>query len=167
MNSSTLYFLVFICFGFAMSSCVVAPEFPDEPVITFQGVSRTMMDQGALNQDSIVVFFSFTDGDGDLGIPSDERQSDNFDLFVIDKRTDNVQDKFHLPYVPPKGASNGISGNGRIVLFSTCCIYEDDMPPPCSPSDTPQPIEYEIYVVDRSGKESNRIETGILTLNCI
>ena len=167
MSSPTLNLLFALCIGLIFQACVTAPDFPDEPVLTFAGVSRTMMDQGALNQDSIVVFFTFTDGDGDLGIPPEERTGQSFDLLVVDTRTNNIQDKFFLPYVPPKGATNGISGNGRVVLFSTCCIY-DDGTPPCSipPEFTTQDIEYEIYVIDRSGNESNRISTGPITLVC-
>lgn len=168
MRCPSLYFLCTATLLILISSCVTAPDFPDEPVITFTGLSRTMMDQGALNQDSIVIFFSFTDGDGDLGIPEEERSSNNFDLFVIDTRTGNIQDKFALPYVPPKGASNGISGNARVVVFSTCCIYEDGSST-CEPNEEEptDSIVYEIYVIDRSGNESNRILTSPITINCI
>ena len=150
------------------SSCIQPPDLPDEPVITFTGMSRNFMDQGALNQDSIVVFFDFTDGDGDIGFKPSDRRLDNFDMIIIDKRTDNVQDRFFLPHVPPKGAGNGIVGSARVVVFGTCCIY-DDGSASCEPNENQltDSVEFEIYIRDRAGNESNRITTPTITLNCI
>lgn len=149
-------------------SCIQPPDLPDEPVITYTGMSGTTMDQGALNQDSIVIFFEFTDGDGDIGTDPSSRTVEDFDLFLVDTRTGNIQDRYFLPHVPPKGASNGIIGNARVVLLSTCCIYEDGsaacQPNPNQLTDT---VVYEIYIMDRAGNESNRILTEEITLNCI
>ncbi len=119
------------------------------------------MFQGALNQDSMRIFFSFTDGDGDLGNALDDRTEENRDLFVIDTRSDQVLDRFHMPYVPPKGAANGIQGTGEIVLFTTCCN------PGCQPEPgVTDEVVFEIYVIDRAGNESNRIQTDPVTLIC-
>jgi len=116
---------------------------------------------GALNQDSLLVYFSFTDGDGDLGFPQAERTENNRDLFVIDTRTDNILDQFHIPYIPPKGASNGIQGTAQIVLFTTCCSSG------CDPNQgITDEVIFEIYVKDRSGNQSESIFTSPITLIC-
>lgn len=167
MKSFSFLLLTVCAFILVLHSCIQAPDFPDEPVIEFMGMSSQSMSQGALNQDSIKVFFSFTDGDGDLGIPLSERKPGNFDLFVIDTRTNNLQDKFYLPYVPPKGATNGISGTAEVVLYNTCCIYQDGSST-CEPNEAEptNELQYEIYIKDRSGNESNRILTSTINLVC-
>lgn len=148
-------------FSLCLFGCISPPEFPDEPVITFTGLSKSAMNQGALKQDSVIIFFNFTDGDGDLGLPQPERTEENRDMFVIDTRTGNVLSTYHIPYIPPKGASNGIQGNGEIKLFTTCCN------PGCDPEPgESDEVVFEIYVVDRSGKESNRISTSPIDLIC-
>ncbi len=147
-------------------SCTKPPDYPIEPVITFERLSRQSMIQGSLNNDSIIVTISFTDGDGDLG--SDET---GFDIYVKDTRLDLAPPtEFKLPKVPEQGAGNGISGEISILVFTTCCIFPDaSNPPPACSSSTEFPSEsvsYEIYIKDRAGHESNRIITDPVTLLC-
>ena len=61
------------------------------PFIKFLNTNKKIMKQGDLNQDSLWLSFSFEDGDGDLGFGS---SSGNQDIFLIDKRTDQLQDAF-------------------------------------------------------------------------
>ena len=52
--------------------------------------------------------------------------------------------RFRIPYVPEQGAGNGISGDIRLLLFTTCC----NVLPPCEASTT-KPIDtlvYEIFI---------------------
>lgn len=152
--------LVFILFY----SCTDAPDFPDEPQIEFISISKSELQQDDLNTDSLSIFLSFTDGDGDIG---SEQNSSEQNIFLIDTRTGFTQDKFKIPFVPPQGTGNGISGTMEILAFTTCCIYPDRTPP-CTPStkfpkDT---LQYEIYIVDRAGNESNHVFTGDIILNC-
>ncbi len=167
MKCISLLFLISIFIFTCSLSCIQPPDLPDEPVITFTGVSKNTIDQGSLNQDSLVVFFNFTDGDGDIGVEPSMRRVDNFDLFVFDTRTGNLQDRFFMPHVPPKGAGNGITGSARVVLFGTCCIYEDGTADCEANEDEPtDTIVYEIFIIDRAGNESNRIQTTPITINC-
>ena len=157
------YFLFFAL----LSGCISPPDFPDEPVITYSGISKTAIDQGSLNQDEFSIYFSFTDGDGDIGLPFSERTEANKDMVVIDTRTGDIQDRFHMPFVPPKGTNNGIQGSGEILIFTTCCLYEDQEPCSKGISKFVDEIIYEVYVIDRSGNESNHIFTDPITLRCI
>lgn len=71
------------------------------------------MKQGDLNQDSLWLSFSFEDGDGDLGFGS---SSGNQDIFLIDKRTDQLQDAFKIPDLPDAGENQSVVMH--LFLFS-------------------------------------------------
>lgn len=121
------------------------------------------MTQGFGPEDSLVMTFSFTDGDGDLG-----SMDDSLDVFVTDTRLDAAPLTYKLPFVPLQGTGNGISGDIAITLPTTCCIFPNNVPPPCNtletfPFDT---LVYEVYIKDRAGNESNRILSDGIILNC-
>lgn len=158
------YYLLIVSFLFCLpQACVIAPDYPLEPVLTYSGISKNTIVQGVSNTDSLYISVDFTDGDGDLGTEDENI----FNIFLIDKRTDNLQDKFITPYVPPAGASNGISGEMKILVYTTCCFFPDNIPPcenpPQYPTDT---IEYELYILDRAGNESNHIITEPIIIYC-
>lgn len=144
-----------------IGACTNPPDFPIEPEIEFAGLSTNELRQSAFNEDSVFVFIDFTDGDGDLG------SEDSLNIFVTDLRDNNPFAKFRIPYIDPAGANNGISGQIMLKMFSTCCIYPNGQPP-CTPStefptDT---VQYEFYIVDRKGHESNRIQSPPILLHC-
>ena len=157
-------FQIFIfCLFLSSVGCVIAPDYPDEPVLTYNGISKNTIVQGVSNTDSFYISANFTDGDGDLG----NEDENKFNLFLIDKRTGNLQDKFITPYVPPAGASNGISGEISLLVYTTCCFFPDNIPPCESPPQYPtDTISYELYIVDRAGNESNHIITEPIIIYC-
>lgn len=147
-----------------LSSCVNPPDFPEEPVLTFESLSKSEMLQGDFNEDSLFVLLSFTDGDGDIGRPTTDSTRD---IVVFDNRTGKVQERFKMPEVPEDGTGNGIEGEITIRLFNTCCLFPGTFPP-CSkvaqyPFDT---ITYDIYISDRAGHQSNTVTTTAVILRC-
>ena len=156
--------LLFSIIATAFITCVSPPDYPIEPQIEFKSLSKSKMRQGQLgNEDSLFLAFTFTDGDGDIG-SSGKNSNDSVNIFFIDKRNNQPSERFRIPYVPEQGAGNGISGEVRVLLFTTCC----NVLPPCEPSTT-KPIDtlvYEIYIKDRAGHESNRIKTAPIFLEC-
>jgi hypothetical protein len=145
-------------------ACSKPPQYPDEPVIEFINLSKDTLSQSDLNTDSLFVRISYTDGDGDLGF-SDKDTSQS--IFIIDTRSGFIQDRFKIPQIPDQGTANGIFGEMRILLFTTCCIFPQGIPPCSSPRQFPtDTVVYEIYIVDRAGNESNRIQTTPITLLC-
>ena len=156
MNWKLLVVVVFIV-GFA--TCISPPDYPIEPQILYKALSKTTMRQGQLGtEDSLYMYLTFTDGDGDLG------DKDSLNVFLTDKRNNQTADRFRIPYVPVEGAKNGISGELRILLFTTCC----NVLPPCEPSKT-KPIDtliYDVYIKDRAGHKSNVIQTAPIFLQC-
>ncbi len=147
----------------AFAACINPPDYPIQPEIKFLGLSKNTMRQGELGiEDFLYLSFSYTDGDGDLGGLGPGKDSIN--IFLTDKRTNQLSERFQIPYVPEQGAGNGISGDIRLLLLTTCC----NVLPHCKPSTT-KPIDtliYEIYIKDRAGHESNKILTAPIYLQC-
>ena len=160
MQIKILLFSVLVA---AFAACISPPDYPIQPEIKFIGLSKNVMRQGLLGiEDSLFLSFSFTDGDGDLG--SLGQGKDSVNIFLTDKRTNQPSERFRIPYVPEQGAGNGISGDIRLLLFTTCC----NVLPPCEASTT-KPIDtliYEISIKDRAGHESNKILTAPIYLQC-
>ena len=160
MSPRQYIYLLLICLG--ASSCIKAPEYPIEPVLTMEGISSDTMRQGNLNNDSIIVFISLTDGDGDIG-------SDNggFDVVVTDLRDNFVAYQYRLPKVDPTGANNGISGDLFLTVYTTCCVYTNGQPPCTVSNEFPMDeIQYNIHILDQAGNQSNTVTTPKITLIC-
>jgi hypothetical protein len=153
------YKLILLCFAFG--SCIDPPDYPVEPEIEYLGLSKVQMVQDEFNTDSTFIFFSFTDGDGDLG------SDDSLNVFLIDTRDNFIANRYRLPYFPEEGANNGVSGEVTLKIFTTCCIYPTGQAP-CTPSDQfPfDTVSYRIYIKDRAGHKSNEIVTEPILIEC-
>ncbi len=164
--------VIWILFLLSMQSCVEPPRYPNEPAIELVAVSEDTIRQ---LQDSLYIEFSFTDGDGDLGF--EDYSTDDcelcdsscyshptFSLFVLDNRYINIVNgdtirclkTFNVPYVPPKGATDAISGSVTVLLTNEFCL----------PGKVIDTVNYSIVIKDRAGNFSNRIETGNIILLC-
>ncbi len=67
--------LVFVFCGALVSSCFDPPEYPDSPEISFKSVSFVKggtQSNGIKAADTIVLMLNFKDGDGDVGVSSEE-----------------------------------------------------------------------------------------------
>src|SRR5690242_16348404 len=66
--------IVVFC-GIVVSSCFDPPEYPDTPDISFKSltfVKGGLQANGNKAADTIVLILNFKDGDGDVGVSSDE-----------------------------------------------------------------------------------------------
>jgi hypothetical protein len=156
-------YLLFALIILTFYTCVKPPDYSIEPKIEFIGLSKNTMRQGEFGrEDSLYLFFSFTDGDGDLGGVGKDK--DSLNISIIDKRTNQLSERFRIPQIPEQGAGNGISGEIRVLLYTTCC----NVLPSCSPS-TKKPIDtlsYDIFIKDRAGNKSNVVQTSPILLQC-
>lgn len=151
---------------FGLYCCQTPPDYPDEPVIEFLSMNKNTMLQGSGLADTVLITFSFTDGDGDLGRAEN---SQDLDIFLTDLRKNAPADNYRIPFIPELGAGNGIRGEVTFKLFQTCCIYPNGVPLPCTPNfeNFPQDtVAYELFIVDRAGNESNRIQTEDIYIQC-
>lgn len=136
----TLFFAIYI------SSCEIT-KFPIEPQIEFISIGPEVVIE---NQDSIVVTISFTDGDGDLGIHESDTVSTDVTYKLIAANSEDFDSKARLPVITPSGNSKAISGEIELTFQSLFLI---------DPPFTTDTIQYEIFIKDRAGHESNTILT--------
>ncbi len=142
-------------------ACADRPNLTAIPTLEYRGISKRIMKQGRINQDTVLIELKFTDGDGDIGYTNSSLRKP--DLFVIDQRTGNQYDNYILPTIPQQGTNNGIIGTMRVTLLTQCCTVQ-----PCDPFDN-QPDELlplEIYLLDRAGNKSNIVQINELSLQC-
>ena len=148
-----------------LAACVKAPEFPVEPVITFESLNKNEIFQFTNGPvDSLLIQFSFTDGDGDISSAT----GDSVNVFLTDSRL-GIEEPFRLPAIPPEGTGNGISGDIFVNVINTtgiCCIFNRRIcaEDPSFPRDT---FSYSIRMVDRAGNSSNVIRTPPIDILCL
>lgn len=157
-------YLIIILLGTTILACTIRPQFSDIPELTYTGLSANTMVQSSVLSDSIFLIFQFTDGDGDIGVADNQN---DFDLIITDNRTGNVYDRYKTPFVPEQGASNGIEGTVQLKLYTTCCIFDETIPPCSAPPEFPvDSLSLDIQMFDRAGNASNIITTEFITLLC-
>ena len=62
----SLLFLLMV----TLVTCIQPPDYPDIPELELIGLTKDTVMQSSLNEDSIIVVLSFTDGDGNIGSDS-------------------------------------------------------------------------------------------------
>lgn len=167
-----LFLFLVVAFGF--DACNKFEKYPDEPVISYDrfilmsNPSNGITDRGVLQ-------FSYTDGDGDLGL-SDQDTYPPFDfggdyyynlvITYFEKQNgtfvevpllswnpdslyyDTLTFSGRFPVLTPKSGNLSIKGTFQDTLF----IYN-----PLSDFDT---IKFKAFIYDRALHKSNEIETG-------
>jgi hypothetical protein len=161
-NIYVLWLLMLVVF---VGSCIQPPSYPVEPEITYLGINKNTISQGAV-PDTLIVNFEFTDGDGDLSTSSDNPE---IDIFFTDNRQGSVS-VYKYPLIADEGTANGISGDVFVNIPNTigniCCIYSNG-DNPCSPH--PGEIDtfsFSIQIKDRADNYSNIIETEPIYILC-
>ena len=159
------FILVSLLAALFFAACVQAPIYPDEPVIKYVSINKNTITQGSVTagEDTLVVTFSFTDGDGDLS------QEDSIDIFFVDSRQ-GAELPFRFPLIAEEGAGNGISGEVTVRMRSQptvlCCNYlngDNSCTPHPGEQDT---VVFSIQIRDRAFNYSNIIETEPIYILC-
>jgi len=148
-------------------SCVNPPDYPNEPVIQYIGVNKSSVYQGngQLPDDTLEMYISFTDGDGDLSF------EDSTDIFLYDSRFPSIVSDFSIPSIPEDGTGNGIRGEITIRTINRnmniCCLDNGIACPNLSEvSIDTDTFSYAIKIRDRSGNMSNSVQTEVLSILC-
>ena len=172
MRKAAFVFLILTC---TLFSCIKPPDYSIVPHIEFVSVSSP----AEINGFSDTITFSFTDGDGDIGIPATNpldtvtncdsacavRHGDssclrlqNFDVFLFDSRT-NCVDPYASGTLPATGKYKGISGTIQVIagMYKLACTC------PCTTNDT---VVYAIILRDMAGHYSNVIHTSPIAITC-
>jgi len=143
-----------------VSGCFKNEEYPNEPIIADPVF--------AFSGDSALLTFSFTDGDGDIGLaPEDTLAPFNpdsyyhYNLYVgyfekddeegwqpgLDAENDTIYFKYRIKPIIVKGKARGIKGTMDVTMIN---FYN----PLSTDSDT---VKYTIKLIDNALNESNVI----------
>lgn len=105
--------------------------------------------------DSVVLTFSFTDGDGDIGVASSDTATRDAFAKLYELKNGTYEEwtigtpilQYALPYMEPRGSNESLKGEISIAINYNIL----------QPNDT---IRYDLYIVDRAGNQSNTITTS-------
>ncbi|GAA4459328.1 hypothetical protein GCM10023093_00110 [Nemorincola caseinilytica] len=123
------------------------------PEIVAQGVSNDQV--RVLSQDTCVFFFSFQDGDADLG---NDPAGQYRDVYIKDLRDDKNQ---FVGYLLPEinealiDPSKGLKGTAQ--FYFTIDILNPRIDSPTH--DMTDTVSFEMYMMDKAGNASNHIFT--------
>jgi len=155
ITAATCFFVLFL--PFMLGGCRKKETGNPVPEIIFQELIPQTL-RGGSSEDTAYLSFRFHDGDGDLG---NDIGSGNYDIYLIDSR-DNSETGFYLPQIPDetRDASNGLKGTCTLILPAAYILPRQDSIHLLL-GDT---LQYEVYLKDRAGHESNRFTTPTIYL---
>jgi len=136
-----------------MVACDDDETYPVTPEIAFRSLEKFV---SVSQSDSLVLTFSFTDGDGDIGSPeSDPARRDVF-VKLFEKKNGVFEEailaaplEYRIPYLTPRGNNKSLKGDVRINIDYNIL----------QPNDT---IFYKVYIKDRADRKSNEITTATI-----
>ena len=174
MKYTTKILILVLLVGLVVLSCRKFEDFPDIPAITYDNFVVLMNTQTGITERGVLVF-SYTDGDGDLGLdkgdtlPPFNRKSEYYYNLIIkyfekqngtfvevpllswnsdSSNYDTLTFNSRFPILTPESGNQAIKG----VFEDTLFIYN-----PLSDFDT---IKFKAYIYDRALNKSNEIETS-------
>ena len=178
-------FIGLLLLALAALSCQKPVEYPIEPKIEYQGFTYLFNADSTFSGEGLISF-SYTDGDGDLGLDEGDTLSPfgfhdaHYYNMVVDymKRVNGVFVKTPLlsPHVPTSPADtlvlyDTVTFNARFKrlrdseepkAISGTMDYKLTVQNPLSPNDT---VKFEIHILDRALHESNVIQTEPIITN--
>lgn len=172
---------IFLTFTMFLISCAKPPKYPDEPLIVFDSLSKSVVQDKTVAEDSLFLFFSFQDGDGDLGTAAGDTVTNIFyfddrfsitdvpgpdsiqaNIFIIDRRSDDYEftSSYRLPYLTPVGEVKAIKGQVRIAAKFSCRFVAK------SNNYVADTIAPQLYIVDRANNKSNIVDLPPIYVVC-
>ena len=155
MKRITTYFASFAAICVLSVACTPDPVFPDEPIITFKEYQYNGVD-------TLKVVFSFTDGDGDIGVAPTGNDS-NMVLTLYYKgpdgefhvarpgvsQTDSIYYTYRIPELQEGQA--GLEGDIYLVVNPQFMLYDT--------------IQFNAFLLDQSHNKSAVVRTPETVVN--
>ncbi|MDQ3109267.1 MAG: hypothetical protein M3R17_05190 [Bacteroidota bacterium] len=148
-------FLAVLCSTFF--GCTPDPTFPVEPVLTYKE------NRQPVNSDSLITVFSFTDGDGDIGLAPTEQDSNmvltvyvpdaNGVFRVMDNvstpQPDSICYTYRIPHLT--AGQVGLEGDIYVTIEHKSFIGRDT-------------LQFNAFLLDQSQHRSNYVRTKTIIL---
>ena len=181
----TRYLIGVLLLAMAVCSCQKPVEYPIEPKIAYEGFTYLINADSTFSGEGIVSF-SYTDGDGDLGLDDSDTlppfgfHDAHYYNMVIDYlkcvNGEFVKTPLLSPHVPTNPGDtlvlyDTVTFNARFKrlrdseeprAISGTMEYKLTVQNPFSPNDT---VKFEIHILDRALHESNVIQTEAIYTN--
>ncbi len=164
-----------------LCGCVKQPSFPIEPHLELKSVSKTVvrLPAGGPTTDTVQVTLSFTDGDGDFGIPDGTIDTTCANCVCTDHSTDSraisntTWDVFYYAYTsgfPDSCLSIPGIGTKYIPVATKYPALQGDITfqvsVECPGTGTQDTLRYSFFIKDRAGHLSNRILSPGIVVDC-
>ncbi|PWJ58371.1 hypothetical protein CLV98_104230 [Dyadobacter jejuensis] len=158
----------------AVGGCVEIPDYDATPEIFYNGIDQFTELNATTNEkvrENVIITIDFTDGDGDLGVSTEERSDSafikpygdwgNYELVTVRKLADGTWQEFILsedkvkwmPLLKPNGKSGPIKGK---IDLNTSYLYGN--------STVPVTLKFKVRIRDRALRVSNQIETDTISV---
>ncbi|MGL4597310.1 MAG: hypothetical protein ACRCYO_07280 [Bacteroidia bacterium] len=142
-----------------LSACKPEPVFPIEPSLVFKEYIQSQ------TSDSLQVVFTFTDGDGDIGIAPGDADTNmlltayyrnalgEYIVYPNFNTVNNPFDSLVYPYRVPRltASQKGVEGDIYVVINEAFISYYDT-------------IAFNAFIVDQAGHKSQIVRTPELIL---
>jgi hypothetical protein len=144
-----------------MYACNKLEEYDDRPIITEGSYSLLQNAQG--KDTSLVLKFTFTDGDGNVGLSANDTMPPYDTNVKIDylEKIDGVFTKILIP-----GTTDTLNFNSRIKTFGSNTPTKAEVEVKVNISvvlaDT---VKFDYYILDKNLNRSNKMTTGTIVLN--
>ncbi|MBO7615761.1 MAG: hypothetical protein J6T22_01015 [Bacteroidales bacterium] len=173
------YLIGLFLMALAVFSCQKKVEYPVEPKIAYEGFTYLMNPDSTFSGQGVILF-SYTDGDGDLGLDDSDtlppfgfNDTYYYNMVIDYLKSENgvfVKTPLLSPHVPTGPADtlvlfDTVTFNARFKrlrdseepkAISGTMDYKLTVQNPFSPNDT---VKFEIRILDRALHESNVIQT--------
>jgi hypothetical protein len=155
MKYPRLLFALLILAAFA--ACNKSNTLPkDRPYIDFISLTPDRVQQSVLSKDTVFLQFSFKDGNANLGVTPGGQERD---IYVLDLRDSSMFAEQYFPNM------SGTIKDPTVGMQGTCTTWFPAAYIPVRQghlnADT---LQFEVYIKDRAGRESNHIITTPLYL---
>ncbi len=155
MKVLSRFILGFTIVSAGMFSCTPDPVFPDEPILTFKEFIYN-------GNDTLKVVFSFTDGDGDVGVAPVGNDSNMVltlyykgpdGLFHVARPAADPTDSIYYNYRIPEltEGQTGLEGDIYLVVNPQFMLYDT--------------IQFNAFMLDQSDHKSAVVRTPETILN--
>ena len=141
------FLMVLLIASFALGCTDESVEISNSPQIEFLSISPQEV---VAYKEKVIIRIKYIDGDGDLG----ENNPDVKNLIVTDSRN-QVGFQFRIPELAPRGSEIAIAGELPIEMDGIPIINEQ------APSEV---VSFSVQITDRSGNQSNIVETSPITV---
>jgi hypothetical protein len=155
MKTVRFHIAVFALLVVGAFSCTPDPVFPDEPILTFKEFQYN-------GSDTLKAVFSFTDGDGDIGVATVGNDSNMVltlyykgpdGLFHVARPGISTTDSIYYTYRIPELADgqSGLEGDIYLVVNPQFMLYDT--------------IQFNAFLLDQSNNKSAVVRTPEQVLN--